>query len=102
MWKKWLLMEEKRRKTEMRPRRDYEEDPALERIYRQRAKERLRGRAAYFAPIMGVSYGSLRLSSAKTRWGSCSGKGEFKLSLEADSDAAGGSGIMWWSTSWPI
>ena len=76
---KWLLMEEKRRKTEMRPRRDYEEDPALERIYRQRAKERLRGRAAYFAPIMGVSYGSLRLSSAKTRWGSCSGKGNLNF-----------------------
>ena len=36
-----LMMEQRREKTQMRPRRDYEENSALERIYRKRAKERL-------------------------------------------------------------
>ena len=76
---KWLMMEQRREKTQMRPRRDYEEDPALERIYRKRAKERLMGRAASFAGIMHVTYGTLRLSSARTRWGSCSARGNLNF-----------------------
>lgn len=76
---KWLMMEQRREKTQMRPRRDYEEDPALERIYRKRAKERLMERAAYFAGIMHVTYGTLRLSSARTRWGSCSARGNLNF-----------------------
>ncbi|MDR1765122.1 MAG: M48 family metallopeptidase [Lachnospiraceae bacterium] len=41
-------------------------------------KERLRGtlekRLEYFSGLMGVGYGSLRVTSARTRWGSCSAK----------------------------
>ena len=36
-------------------------------------------RAAYFAGIMNVTYGTLRLSSARTRWGSCSARGNLNF-----------------------
>lgn len=76
---KWLLMEERRRRQAARPKADYEEDPVLERAYRERARRVLKERTAYFAGIMGVTYQAVRLSSAKTRWGSCSGAGSLNF-----------------------
>lgn len=76
---KWLLMEQRRKENAMRPRRDYEEDPALERIYREKARKKLLQRAEDFSRQMHVSYHSLRLSSAKTRWGSCSARGNLNF-----------------------
>ncbi len=48
---------------------------------RQKAKEVLPQRVAYFAPLMGVRPASLKITSAKTRYGSCSGKNGICFSL---------------------
>lgn len=43
------------------------------------AEHHLRQRLAYFAPLMGVTYTSMALSSARTQWGSCSSQGIIRL-----------------------
>ena len=44
-----------------------------------RAAEILPGRVQYFSRQMGVSYGSITIRSQKTRWGSCSAKGNLNF-----------------------
>jgi predicted metal-dependent hydrolase len=36
-------------------------------------------RTAYFAPLLGVTYGSVTIRTQKTRWGSCTGKGDLNF-----------------------
>lgn len=48
---------------------------------RRRAKEYLPARTEYYAKIMGVEYTSLKITSAKTRYGSCSAKNGICYSL---------------------
>ncbi|MBP3305350.1 MAG: M48 family metallopeptidase [Oscillospiraceae bacterium] len=36
-------------------------------------------RVAYFAPLVGVTYGNITIRSQRTRWGSCSGKGNLNF-----------------------
>lgn len=48
---------------------------------RAKAKAYLPGRAAYYAPLMGVSPTGLRITAARTRYGSCSAKGAICFSL---------------------
>ena len=36
-------------------------------------------RAAYFAPLVGVSYGRITIRNQRTRWGSCSSKGNLNF-----------------------
>jgi predicted metal-dependent hydrolase len=44
----------------------------LEKALREQARERFAERLAHYAPLLGVTPPRLSLSSAKTRWGSCS------------------------------
>lgn len=43
------------------------------------AKERIPRRVAYFAEQMGVTYGRITIREQKTRWGSCSSKGNLNF-----------------------
>ncbi len=76
---KYLMMEEKRKAESLQQAPDYVKDPALEQAYRRQAKARLEERAAYFASRMGVSYQRISVRAAKTRWGSCSAKGNLNF-----------------------
>ena len=76
---KHLMMEEKRKAESLQQDPDYVKDPALEQAYRRQAKARLEERAAYFASRMGVSYQRISVRAAKTRWGSCSAKGNLNF-----------------------
>ena len=42
--------------------------------YKQQAKAHTTARTAHYTPLMGQSPASLKVSSAKTRWGSCSSR----------------------------
>ncbi len=39
----------------------------------------LPSRAAYFSPLVGVTYGRITIRNQKTRWGSCSSKGNLNF-----------------------
>ena len=77
--KKWFDSETKRRNLAQVFPHDYEEDPKLEAAYRRKARERIGQRTAYFAALMGVTYGRISIRSAKTRWGSCSSQGNLNF-----------------------
>ena len=51
-----------------------EPTPEQEREYRRRAAEILPQRVAHYAPQMGVTPAGVKITSARTRFGSCSGK----------------------------
>ena len=76
---KWFEARRLREAREDVPPRDYEENPALEAAYRREARRRIEERAAYFAEKMGVDYGRIAIKAAKTRWGSCSAKGNLNF-----------------------
>ena len=43
------------------------------------ARQTVLERAAYFAPLVGVTYGRITIRSQHTLWGSCSGKGNLNF-----------------------
>ncbi|MFC5299975.1 M48 family metallopeptidase [Azospira restricta] len=51
----------------------------LERALRERARELFAARLAHYAPLLGVDVPPLALSSARTRWGSCSRRTGIRL-----------------------
>lgn len=51
----------------------------LEKFYKNQARSYLSDRLKSLATQLGYQVGRFRLSSAKTRWGSCSGKGTISL-----------------------
>lgn len=46
---------------------------------KKRAKKVFAERVAYYAPIVGVEYGRITVRTQKTRWGSCSSKGNLNF-----------------------
>jgi predicted metal-dependent hydrolase len=46
---------------------------------RRRAKETIPGRAEHFARLLGVSFGRVSFRFQRTRWGSCSAKGDLSF-----------------------
>ncbi len=45
----------------------------------KQAKQILPGRAAHFAPFVGVTYGRITIRSQHSRWGSCSARGNLNF-----------------------
>lgn len=72
--KAWI--QEKKEKLSSRPTLT----PEAEQILKEKAKQFLPGRAAYFSQITGLIPKSIRITSAKTRLGSCSAKGRICFS----------------------
>lgn len=52
----------------------------LEAWYRMQARARLSERATHFARVMGVDFGRLTVRDQRTRWGSCSSRGNLNFS----------------------
>ena len=48
--------------------------PTLEEL-KERAREYIPARVAFYAPFVGVTYGRITIRNQKKRWGSCSSKG---------------------------
>lgn len=46
---------------------------------KQRAAQLLREKCRYFAPRMGVTYGTVTVREQRTRWGSCSARGNLSF-----------------------
>lgn len=68
-----------RRLAEYSPPKTYTQAQIKE--LRAAAKAYIPGRVAYFAPLMGVCPATVKITSARTRYGSCSGKNGLCFSL---------------------
>ena len=53
--------------------------PAEVRATKKKAKEYLTRRCEHFAPRMGVDFQSVKVNSARTRWGSCTSEGNLNF-----------------------
>ncbi|WP_419821249.1 M48 family metallopeptidase [Anoxybacterium hadale] len=49
--------------------------------YKKQAKEYLQLKCRYYSELMGLRPSAVRINSAKTRWGSCNGKGEINFTF---------------------
>lgn len=80
--KEWIARSVRKMQTvEQRPAQK-EKTPyerRLEAPYRQAAKEYIPKRVAFFANELGVTYGTVTIRDQKTRWGSCSSKGNLSF-----------------------
>ena len=79
--KKWAKVQEAARK-----RKEEEEKGTLRKLsfedlkkLAEQAKKVIPGRVRYYAPQIGVTYGRITIRAQKTRWGSCSAKGNLNF-----------------------
>ena len=49
---------------------------------KKKARAVIPGRVAYYAPLVGVSYGRITIRNQRTRWGSCSAKGNLNFNYQ--------------------
>ena len=54
--------------------------PALIKIYKNLAREEIAKKVEYYSKIMNTEYSGIKINSAKTRWGSCSGRNSLNFS----------------------
>jgi len=54
-------------------------EAVFEAWYRAQARQVISERASHFAQLHGFNYNAIRISGAKTRWGSCSSKGNLSF-----------------------
>lgn len=48
----------------------------------EKIKNRIAGRVVHYAKIMGVTFGNITIRNQKTRWGSCSSKGNLNFNYQ--------------------
>lgn len=62
------------------------DERAVERVvtqwYQREAENLFRGRVAHYAPLMNVSPRMVKLSAARTQWGSCTARGNVRLNWQ--------------------
>ena len=68
-----------RRLETLPPPRPEWDEPTL-RALRERAEAVLPGRVAHYAALMGVTPAAVKIGAARTRWGSCSSRGNLNFS----------------------
>ena len=76
--KNYLKMQALSPKPSQKEKTPYER--RLEAPYRQAAKEYIPKRVAYYAQLLDVTYATISIRDQKTRWGSCSSKGNLSFS----------------------
>ena len=76
--KNYLKMQAVSPKPSQKEKTPYER--RLEAPYRQAAKEYIPKRVAYYAELLDVTYATISIRDQKTRWGSCSSKGNLSFS----------------------
>ena len=54
----------------------------VDKWYRQQAMVLFKARIAYYTPLLNVSPPTIKLSTARTRWGSCTSQGVVRLNLQ--------------------
>ena len=78
--KNWIRQKVKLQKENAMKRQEKREMPEAEKkYYRNLAREVLGARTGYYARKMGVTYGRISIREQKTRWGSCSSKGNLNF-----------------------
>ncbi len=78
----WLEKHLKEVKNKLEDRKEHPVRPLYMEEIRRLADEAMRvlpEKAAYYAPKVGVSYGRITIRNQRTRWGSCSGKGNLNF-----------------------